>query len=212
MLYHCYTGLEGYVLGGLKLKTQQKTHAAIQWFKFLSYPFTISHSVCACVCVSLCFFNWGLPFPVLFVVDVAWFTTTWRTVRLSVNLIEASLIPALLKLHWKTTDSSYFLVILCHHMQSSNMNRTVSNMKSFVDLEESFCDAQGIGGPSGSADGEVLSTVRGRRCQVRCSQKSVDHTTPSSGHKPHPEALATWDDKWRKASHVIYLNLFAVSC
>jgi len=102
MLYHCYTGLEGYVLGGLKLKTQQKTHAAIQWFKFLSYPFTISHSVCACVCVSLCFFNWGLPFPVLFVVDVAWFTTTWRTVRLkSVNLIEASLIPALLKLHWK---------------------------------------------------------------------------------------------------------------
>lgn len=127
MLYHCYTGLEGYVLGGLKLKTQQKTHAAIQWFKFLSYPFTISHSVCACVCVSLCFFNWGLPFPVLFVVDVAWFTTTWRTVRLSVNLIEASLIPALLKLHWKTTDSSYFLVILCHHMQSYAIIQYESN-------------------------------------------------------------------------------------
>ena len=53
------------------------------------------------------------------------------------------------------------------------------DVKSFVHLE-SFCDAQGIGGPSGSGDGEVLSTVRGRRCQVRCSQKSVHHTTPSN--------------------------------
>jgi hypothetical protein len=28
-----YSGLEGYDFGGLKLKTQQNTHAAIQWFK-----------------------------------------------------------------------------------------------------------------------------------------------------------------------------------
>ena len=32
-MYPYYSGLEGYGLGGLKLKTQQNTHAAIQWFK-----------------------------------------------------------------------------------------------------------------------------------------------------------------------------------
>lgn len=123
MLYHCYTGLEGYVLGGLKLKTQQTTHAAIQWFKFLSF-FFLHKSLCLCVRVSLCFFNWGLPFPVLFVVDVAWFTTTWRTVRLkSVNLIEASLIPSYSSpsLHWKEKQRIHIMqfwsyyAIICNH-------------------------------------------------------------------------------------------------
>jgi hypothetical protein len=76
-MYPYYSGLEGYGLGGLKLKTQQNTHAAIQWFK--KEKRRTVHSCCAFKFLTHLVIGFTFFWKNRIAIKMGWYEVNWLT-------------------------------------------------------------------------------------------------------------------------------------